>query len=70
LHSQAQDLTQFYGDAFGKYFRPSDLTYGDSMFASQRLTEALVRFYTQYVPLLPDFAANLSRTATSVLRNL
>lgn len=46
---QAKEIKQFYGDAFAKYFREEDLTYGDSLFASQRLTEALVRFYNQYV---------------------
>ncbi|KAI5449838.1 hypothetical protein NCC49_003954 [Naganishia albida] len=37
----AKELTTFYTSAFSKFFRPADLTYGDSLFASQRLTGAL-----------------------------
>ena len=50
-YRQAKDLAQFYRLAFPKFFREQDLTYGDSMFASQRLTKALVKMYTQYVSI-------------------
>ncbi|KAJ9093170.1 hypothetical protein QFC21_006487 [Naganishia friedmannii] len=58
----AKEVKQFYGDAFARYFREADLTYGDSLFASQRLTEALVRFYTHY--FRPHDTLEISQIAT------
>ncbi|KAJ9111030.1 hypothetical protein QFC22_006626 [Naganishia vaughanmartiniae] len=58
----AKVIKQFYGDAFGKYFREADLTYGDSMFASQRLTKSLVGFYNHYFQ--PHYKVEGSQIAT------